>query len=57
MPARHWPTGVARMSAVPAFMRRELGTAMVNQVHGERDLHRLRRYVQTIQRNEERERA
>ena len=45
------------MSAVPAFMRRELGTAMVNQVHGERDLHRLRRYVQTIQRNEERERA
>lgn len=39
------------------FMRRELGTAMVNQVQGERELHRLRRYVQTIQRNEERERA
>lgn len=39
------------------FMRRELGTGMVNQVQGARELHRLRRYVQTIQRNEERERA
>ena len=46
-----------KYNLVLEFMRRELGTAMVNQVQGERELHRLRRYVQTIQRNEERERA
>ena len=46
-----------KYNLVLEFMRRELGTGMVNQVQGARELHRLRRYVQTIQRNEERERA
>ncbi|MBS0476269.1 MAG: hypothetical protein JSR28_14140 [Proteobacteria bacterium] len=41
---------------VLAFMRREFDTGLVHQL-GPQQLYRVRRYVQTIQRNEERERA
>lgn len=41
---------------VVTFMREQLGTGLVQQVHGQA-LFRLRRYVETIQRNEEKERA
>lgn len=41
---------------VLAFMRREFDTGLVNQLN-DKQLYRVRRYVQTIQRNEERERA
>ena len=41
---------------VVSFMRRELGTGLVRQLHGQQ-LYRVRRYVDTIQRNEEEERA
>lgn len=41
---------------VLAFMRREFETALVHQL-GARQLYRLRRYVETMQRSEERERA
>ena len=41
---------------VVSFMRRELGTGLVRQLHGQQ-LYRVRRYVETIQRNEEEERA
>lgn len=38
------------------FMRAEFGTAMVKELSGQQ-LYRLRRYVETIQRKEEKERA
>ncbi len=41
---------------VLAFMRREFDTGLVNQLN-DKQLYRVRRYVQTIQRHEERERA
>lgn len=41
---------------VVAFMRSEFNTGLVNQLHGQQ-LYRVRRYVETIQRNEEKERA
>ena len=41
---------------VVAFMRSEFNTGLVNQLHGQQ-LYRVRRYVETIHRNEEKERA
>lgn len=41
---------------VVTFMREQLGTGLVQQVHGQ-SLFRLRRYVETIQRNQEGEQA
>lgn len=41
---------------VVAFMRDELGTGVVGQLHGAQ-LHRLRCYVEAIERNAQRERA
>ena len=41
---------------VVAFMRDKFNTCLVNQLHGQQ-LYRVRRYVETIQRNEEKERA
>lgn len=41
---------------VVTFMREQLGTGLVQQLHGQA-LFRLRRYVETVQRNQEREQA
>lgn len=41
---------------VLSFMRDKLGTGVVGQLHGPQ-LHRLRRYVEAIERNKERDRA
>lgn len=41
---------------VVIFMREQLGTGLVQQLHGQA-LFRLRRYVETVHRNKEREQA
>ena len=48
--------GLAARIKVLDFMREQFGTGLVQQLHGQA-LFRLRRYVETVQRNQEREQA